>query len=692
MSLGITPAQLERFLAMTPEEQSERIASMTFMDMLDFDVAFEMWAHRGQLPPPGEGWRVWLMMAGRGFGKTRAGAEWIHKLAQTGPRRIALVAASIDEARSVMVEGVSGLLAIARNNRVKLKWEPSLNQLTWPGGSIAKLYSGDNPDGMRGPEHHFAWALSFEVVADEAPTPIGLVLAECSDGLIEAGSSQTVAGFAAYGSSIADAIKPLVELLDIELAERGDRLSGRAATISYAIGEKELGCAVDDGPKPRIEHRRDPSSRLPASRTLVYYDPAREFQAGQMRASGGGSGQRDERIELPAVVPSGQAKQLVEQSLSRRLANTNRLRAWLPPARMNLRPGDLIRLPSSDRPLVAQSVTIDGFAVELEARASAAAIAEMPADPGRSAHEPDLPIGRTEPILIELPALADAPEAAPRICVAGSNSGQWKRVPVEIMLGSAMLAPIVLSRPAISGHSVSSLQARVPAMRDELSDVSVRLSSPDDILFNADLDALMAGANLALLGDELIQFGRAQQLGQGIFRLTGLLRGRRGTEWAAHSHQVGEPFVVMDADRMRVIDLPPSSVGASVKCTSFGIGDIAPQPMAECIVRGEAMRPPAPCHLRLTREADAMRASWVRRTHHGWAWIDGIATGPDAFPERYRVKLTGSGGVIEIETTVPTVSFELAALPGSGGEAINVDVAMIGPMALSHDTGVSFTI
>jgi phage terminase large subunit-like protein len=158
VSLGVTPAQLQRFLAMSPEEQADRIAAMSFTDMLDFDVAFEMWAHPSQLPPPGEGWRVWLMMAGRGFGKTRAGAEWVHKLAKSGQRQFALVGATIDEARSVMVEGVSGLLAIARNNRVTLKWEPSLNRLTWPSGSIATLFSGENPDGLRGPEHHFVWA------------------------------------------------------------------------------------------------------------------------------------------------------------------------------------------------------------------------------------------------------------------------------------------------------------------------------------------------------------------------------------------------------------------------------------------------------------------------------------------------------------------------------------------------------
>ena len=97
------------------------------------------------------------MMAGRGFGKTRAGAEWIHNIAMTGRKRIALVAASIDEARSVMVEGLSGLLSIAGVTASTVRWEPSLGRLNWPKGSVATLFSGDHADGLRGPEHHFAW-------------------------------------------------------------------------------------------------------------------------------------------------------------------------------------------------------------------------------------------------------------------------------------------------------------------------------------------------------------------------------------------------------------------------------------------------------------------------------------------------------------------------------------------------------
>jgi phage terminase large subunit-like protein len=150
--------ELARRLALLDEEGQRRlIASLTPADLLRFDADFEMWANKAQLAPDGEGWRTWLMLAGRGFGKTRAGAEWITRLASQKRRlRIALVGASEDEVRAVMIEGESGLLAAA-NGRRRPKWEPSLKRLTWPGGSQAFVYSGENPDGLRGPVHHFAW-------------------------------------------------------------------------------------------------------------------------------------------------------------------------------------------------------------------------------------------------------------------------------------------------------------------------------------------------------------------------------------------------------------------------------------------------------------------------------------------------------------------------------------------------------
>ena len=155
--MDVPQHQIGRLAWLSEQEQRVWIGGMLPEDVLRLDAMFETWAAKGQLEPGHAGWRTWLMMAGRGFGKTRAGAEWIHGVAMSGKRRIALVAATIDEARAIMVEGKSGLLAIARRRGVKVTWEPSLGRLTWPSGAVATLFSGDNADGLRGPEHDFAW-------------------------------------------------------------------------------------------------------------------------------------------------------------------------------------------------------------------------------------------------------------------------------------------------------------------------------------------------------------------------------------------------------------------------------------------------------------------------------------------------------------------------------------------------------
>jgi phage terminase large subunit-like protein len=114
------------------------------------------WAHDGQRPPDGE-WRVWMLLAGRGFGKTRAGAEWVSALARERPDAvIALVGATPAEVERVMIRGTSGLMSVARAEE-DLLFYSTRGLVEFASGAIAHVYSGANPDGLRGPEHDFAW-------------------------------------------------------------------------------------------------------------------------------------------------------------------------------------------------------------------------------------------------------------------------------------------------------------------------------------------------------------------------------------------------------------------------------------------------------------------------------------------------------------------------------------------------------
>ena len=150
-------SQLMRtLLALSETQRAEEIAQMSAEEQAAIRYHWKLHARRTQLPPPGD-WRCWLICAGRGFGKTRSGAEWVRHYVRARPdARIALVSASLAEARAVMVEGESGLLAISPPGLVPI-FEPSLRRLTWPNGAQAFLYSAAEPESLRGPQHHAAW-------------------------------------------------------------------------------------------------------------------------------------------------------------------------------------------------------------------------------------------------------------------------------------------------------------------------------------------------------------------------------------------------------------------------------------------------------------------------------------------------------------------------------------------------------
>jgi phage terminase large subunit-like protein len=147
----------ETFALRSPEQRQAEFRKYPANHWYAYEHEWKHWRRSDQAEPEGA-WRVWLVMAGRGFGKTRMGAEWIRGLAENNAGlRIAIVGATAAEVRSVMVEGECGLLAVAPTG-MRPTFEPSLKRLTWKNGTIAELYSAAEPDGLRGGQHDYAWA------------------------------------------------------------------------------------------------------------------------------------------------------------------------------------------------------------------------------------------------------------------------------------------------------------------------------------------------------------------------------------------------------------------------------------------------------------------------------------------------------------------------------------------------------
>ncbi|PAX06540.1 terminase large subunit domain-containing protein [Sphingomonas lenta] len=201
---------LSRLAAMPPEKQAIALGSLPEPMLHSWRRHFPDWAHEGQRPLHDD-WRTWVIMGGRGFGKTRAGAEWVleqvrastrpasaapmfdgagvgraasaewtidgegrarrgsksrvvgrgcgpaGRVAPTGSTlRVALVGATVDDAKAVMVEGPSGLLSLAGAGEIE-RWLPAERRLVFANGAEAALFSGRSPQGLRGPEHDLAW-------------------------------------------------------------------------------------------------------------------------------------------------------------------------------------------------------------------------------------------------------------------------------------------------------------------------------------------------------------------------------------------------------------------------------------------------------------------------------------------------------------------------------------------------------
>lgn len=144
----MTPAQVDQFLANVSPEQAYAL-------LYDWE---NLLARPEQIPPTDKDWEIWMILSGRGWGKTRTGAEWIRSLVATGKaKQIALVGETAADCRDVMVEGSSGILAVHPEHE-RPKYEPSKRKLTWPNGAIGHTYNAVEPDQLRGPQHDAAWS------------------------------------------------------------------------------------------------------------------------------------------------------------------------------------------------------------------------------------------------------------------------------------------------------------------------------------------------------------------------------------------------------------------------------------------------------------------------------------------------------------------------------------------------------
>jgi hypothetical protein len=345
--------------------------------------------------------------------------------------------------------------------------------------------------------------------------------------------------------------------------------------------------------------------------------------------------------------------------------------------------------------------TLEHMAVQLDLRLDTDENVSIgPSDPGRATPAPDLEAGATRLMLVDLPPVGEGVATAPRIVLAaaGMRAG-WRRAEASLTLDDGRSWRLLgrTALPAVTGRAVTRLGQGDAALFDHANAVEIELLHEGMTLQGADEGALVAGANLAILGQELIQYGDAVQTGPTRFRLGRLVRGRGGTEWAMAGHRGDEPFLLLDRQTLLPVEVPASAMGGSALVTASGPGDGGLSVSASIGITGAAMRPLAPVHLAAERLGDGtIRIRWTRRSRDGWAWLDGgdVPLAEDA--ERYRLTLADRRGPLRtVETSAPTHDYGPGDQAGDGVDAraeITATVAQLGNHAASTPALAQWTL
>ena len=484
-------------------------------------------------------------------------------------------------------------------------------------------------------------SLTFEVEADAGPVGCGEVLAELSDrNIADEGLDTQLGGYAGYGGSVREVAAALTEASGAWFAVRDDgRLSVRA-------GGGVLATIVDDGAGgARAKRAIAAADSAPRVVSLQYHDPARDYQSGLQRAAQPGAGSREMRIDLPAALEAGAAKAMAAAALDRADRERERRSVALDWRWMAVQPGDRVRIDGEAGSWRVTGWTLEAMVLTLELVRIGRPTLAATATPGRVLTAPDATAGATIVHAFELPSLDEAVRTGPRLMIAATGTGPgWRRAAVQISRdGGGRWTPAGTAGSTVLGWVAVPAAAAGSALVDRRHAIEVTLARDDMLLSDADASALDQGSNLCMVGDEIVQFGRAERIGARRWRLSELWRGRRGTEWAAGTTNPGDRFALLEGATLLAVDLPIDAIGARVDVLASGVGDTDPA-RTSVSVSGAALVPPAPVHLNHVRQGAIDILRWTRRSRNGWRWIDGVDVPLVEEAEAYSVTLIADDG------------------------------------------------
>lgn len=476
-------------------------------------------------------------------------------------------------------------------------------------------------------------SLTLEIFADDGAVSFKDIIGDLlPNANVNAVGTAPVLGFTVDQGTIGDVLATLAEVTPMTCAVQSEELSfSLAETIPTAPlpilpAPTAGGESADDARADGWSRRREaaPSARQCAVR---YYDIARDFQPGMQRSIGRSGPGDVSVIELPAALTATEARALADKAAHRFTLARDTLRYRISEVDAAIGPGAIVRT------AIAEGVwridqwewLADGVMLDLAAVPASSPNAGA-TDSGRANHAADLLATPTLLAAFEVPWDGSGDGNSPAIRLAATAlTGGWTGAALYARRQDGAMEPLGTTgrRRAIAGVTASILPNASPLLLDATSWVDVELASSDFSLDNVTWAQLMQGANMATLGSEIIQFGQVEQTGSRIWRLSGLLRGRGGTEHSTGHHAIDEHFAMIDGN---LVAVDPMLVGepANNDIVAIGRGDTEPA-VTRIINPGLAVRPLSPVHGRAIRMLDgSISLDWVRRSRGSWLWLDEV--------------------------------------------------------------------
>lgn len=480
-------------------------------------------------------------------------------------------------------------------------------------------------------------------------------------------------GYALVGDDLASALSPLCSAFDPSFAfDEGGWALGKAPAHHliderlWTIEQAKQGSAGSGG-------RTDPPTKL----SLRYFDPALDFAASEKAARLPGT-ERLKRIELPATMTGERAKAAAFEQLTKEGERSEQHWLRLPFSYFKISVGDTVSSGGAeDRRYTVCTKELQAGQLRLGLRRQMTSSVTFEVEIGSAPTATKL---QREPLslsMIEVPGEMFESEPAILVLVSGGHV-PFQAMPLTIAVGGVEQVRTSAAAAASKGVLLNSLPFSSTEVLDKHHRLLVEFDN-DPLLSSCDDTALLAGANLAWVDGEFIQFATAKALGEAKYEISDLVRGRFDTGGEG-THEPGSPFLLVNPSTSTMIKSTQESIGAPVAVRVYGPDNEIAE--ASLLIAGIAARPWAPAHLRAVDSASGIQITWVRRCKEAVPWLDDVGSPLGSNRETYEVRLSDmTGASLDLLSNEPAALIDRQMLDKLGPRPWTLTVRQLGDFA-----------